>query len=52
MNATKRATRILLREVNQTFIYFLQKTALFSLCAEQTDATQACYRRAESLNIW
>ena len=47
MNATKRATRILLKEVNQNFMfYFCKKTAFFSLRAEQTDATQACYRRA------
>ena len=44
MNATRRATKILLREVNQKQICFAQKTAWFSPRAEQTDSTQACHR--------
>ena len=49
VSATKHATRILLKEANQKLVvvfFVLQKTALFSPSAEQTDATQACYKQA------
>ena len=43
--ATKRATRILRRGVNQKF-FFAQKLPDLAPRAEQTDATQACHRPA------